>query len=62
LTGAEPASTTPGAIQNLGSIFVEMIVLPVLFIAGTLLYYDLRVRKEQYNVSALSQEMGIAAA
>lgn len=62
VTGVGLASTTGEAVQGIGSIFVETIVLPVLFIAGTLLYYDLRVRKEQYNVSALSQEMGIAAA
>ena len=60
LSGTGLASTTSMAIQGIGSIFVETIVLPVLFIAGTLLYYDLRVRKEQYNVSELSEEMGIS--
>jgi len=62
LSGTGLASTTSMAIQGIGSIFVETIVLPVLFIAVTLLYYDLRVRKEQYNVSALSEEMGIGKA
>lgn len=46
----------------IAGICINATVLPVLFIAGTLLYYDLRVRKEQYNVSTLSREMGIAAA
>ena len=38
------------------------IVLPVTYIPATLLYYDLRVRKEGYNVSRLSEEMGFATA
>ena len=41
---------------------VRIAVLPVISIAGTLLYYDLRVRKEQYTISKLTQEMGIAPA
>ena len=39
-----------------------VVVMPVLFIAGTLTYYDLRVRKEQYDIETLSREMGAAAA
>lgn len=39
-----------------------VVVTPVLFIAGTLTYYDLRVRKEQYDIETLSREMGVAAA
>ena len=48
-------------LDSLGSIAVEIAVAPVVFIAGTLLYYDLRVRKEQYDLSVLSQEMGTVA-
>lgn len=32
------------------------------YIAGTLLYYDLRVRKEDYNLTDLSRELGAAPA
>ena len=55
-TLAGQIATTVGA--TLGSI----IVLPVTYIPATLLYYDLRVRKEEYNVSRLSEEMGYVAA
>tara|TARA_B100001971_G_C18215884_1_gene553797 strand:+ start:57 stop:920 length:864 start_codon:yes stop_codon:yes gene_type:complete len=62
LYGTEQISTTFITIRFMYNIFVTTIVTPVLIIGGTLLYYDLRVRKEQYNVSTLSQEIGIAAA
>lgn len=48
--------------QLVGGAIVESVVQPVLFIAGTLLYYDMRVRKEEYNLATMSTEMGIAAA
>ena len=38
-----------------------VVVPPVLSIAITLLYYDLRVRNEGFNIEKLSQEMGLAA-
>ena len=41
---------------------VRTVVLPVVFIAGTLLYYDLRVRKEDYSLTDLSRELGAAPA
>lgn len=41
---------------------VGVVTLPVATIAFTLLYYDLRVRMEGYDLNALSQEMGVAAA
>ena len=37
-----------------------VVVPPVLSIAITLLYYDLRVRNEGFNIEKLSQEMGLA--
>ena len=45
------------AIQALGSVGVAVIVPPVLAISGALLYYDLRVRKENYDLTTLSREM-----
>ena len=58
-------TTNPGsglglALEQLGNVAVELIVLPVVFISGTLLYYDLRVRSEEYDLSTLSREMGLA--
>ena len=38
-----------------------VVVPPVLSIAITLLYYDLRVRNEGFNIEKLSQEMGLEA-
>ena len=38
-----------------------VVVPPVLSIAITLLYYDLRVRNEGFNIENLSQEMGLAS-
>jgi hypothetical protein len=41
---------------------VLVAVQPVLSIVGTLLYYDLRVRKEEYDLTSLSREMGLTGA
>lgn len=61
---AAPDATTfaSQAIQIIGSVIVGVVVTPVIFIAVTLLYYDLRVRSEDYDVGRLSQEMGLMAA
>jgi len=59
---AEPASTMATALRFIGSLIVEVVVPPVWFIAGTLIYYDLRVRREEYSVDTLSRDMGIAIA
>ena len=47
-------------VQALGSVAVAVIVPPVLAISGALLYYDLRVRKENYDLTTLSREMRAA--
>ena len=47
--------------ELLGSIVVAVAVPPIAGIASTLIYYDLRVRKENYDLNTLSQEMGLAA-
>jgi hypothetical protein len=62
--GAAPAATTlvSQGVQTIGSVIVGVVVPPVIFIAVTLLYYDLRVRNENYDVVRLSQEMGLMAA
>ncbi len=61
---AESAEVT--AIANdpsilVGSALANVIAPPVIFISTTLLYYDLRVKKEGYSVAQLSAETSVAA-
>ena len=58
---AEPASNMASSILSIGSVVAGIVVFPVLFIAATLVYYDVRIRKEQYDLTTLSSEMGLAA-
>lgn len=60
--GNEEFSTLGQIAVTVGATVGAIIVLPVTYIPATLLYYDLRVRKEGYNVSRLSEEMGFATA
>ena len=60
--GSEEFSTLGQIAVTVGATLGAIIVLPVTYIPATLLYYDLRVRKEGYNVSRLSEEMGFATA
>jgi len=60
IVSTEPASNAAGSILALGGVIVGIFVLPVLFIAVTLVYYDVRVRKEHFDLTALSREMGLA--
>ncbi len=46
-------------IGFLAATVTSVLVTPVMLIAGTLVYYDLRVRKEGFDTGRLSQEMGI---
>ena len=61
LAGIGEPSAMARAVLTLNSIVVGVAVLPVLFTGLTLLYYDLRVRKEHFDLEALTQEMGVAA-
>ncbi len=63
ITAVGEEFTTMGQIATtVGAALGSIIVLPVTYIPATLLYYDLRVRKEGYDVSRLSEEMGFAPA
>ena len=62
LAGFEVTSALGTALRFLASLLVEVVVPPIVVIAGTLLYYDMRVRKEKYDLATLSREMGIASA
>ena len=61
VASADATAGVVTALVVLGQVIVGIVVPPVLFIAWTLLYYDMRVRKEEYDVAALSRELGIAA-
>jgi fatty acid desaturase len=62
LVGLVAPNTLAGlALTTLNSIVVGVAVLPVAFTAMTLLYYDLRVRREHFNLEVLSQEMRVAS-
>ena len=56
------ATVLSRALLGLGSATTAVAVPPVVAIAITLLYYDLRVRKEAYDLAALSRELGAAPA
>jgi hypothetical protein len=62
LASADTASRVANVILALGQMTVAVVVPPVLFIGWTLFYYDMRVRKEEYDVAALSRELGLVAA
>ena len=58
----ETQSFAASAIGIVLNRIVSILLAPVTFIATTLLYYDLRIRKDNYDLSRLSLEMGIARA
>ena len=58
----EPAQALVVLVLFLADLAVSTAVPLVLFIFGTLLYYDLRVRKEEYDLETMSRELGIASA
>lgn len=64
LGGATSAGETPSLWTSLIGVVISragsILIAPVTFIATTLLYYDLRIRKENYDIPRLSLEMGIA--
>ena len=62
ILSVEPFSTIDQMTMVIMRPIVKILVLPVWFIAGTLIYYDLRVRRETYSLDTLSRDMGIASA
>ena len=58
LSSGEAPSLLTSLVGVIGSRASSILIAPVTFIAATLLYYDLRVRKENYDVPRLAQEMG----
>jgi len=48
-----------GLIPVVGETIGNILVAPITMTSGTLLYYDLRVRKEGYSLEALAEELHI---
>ena len=48
-----------GMMPMVGAIIGSILATPIYAIANTLLYYDLRVRKEEYSLEALASELHI---
>ena len=46
-------------LRFIGGLVAGTVVAPLLAIAWTLLYYDLRVRKEDYDLNVMSKELGL---
>lgn len=58
ILGLMMGEDTGGALSTVGATASTVIALPVLYIAATLLYFDIRLRKEGYDAARLSAEMG----
>ena len=56
--GASPASPLP----TIGGAAAQIVAQPLTYIAATLLYFDIRLKSEEYGASALAREMGAASA
>jgi hypothetical protein len=51
-------SAVLGTIPVVGSTIGSILSTPIAVTGATLLYYDLRVRKEGYTLEALAEELG----
>lgn len=49
-----------GLIPVVGETIGIILIAPIAIIGATLLYYDLRVRREGYNLEKMASELGIA--
>jgi hypothetical protein len=45
--------------REVGQMIVQILTMPLSFIISTLLYFDIRVRKEDYKTSDLATALGI---
>lgn len=46
----------------IGGLIGDIICIPIFTISATLLYFDLRVRKQNYSLDALANELGLTSA
>lgn len=57
--GPEEGGMITAVLAFVGGLVVAVVATPVGFIATTLIYIDLRTRKEGYGLNALSKDMGL---
>ena len=57
--GETPGSRESEIISAIGAIVAGVLAAPLLPIAATLLYFDIRLKKEGYDETRLSAEMGV---
>ena len=62
MVAPDEATAVSTLLQFVGGLIVAVVVPPVVAVTMTLLYYDLRVRKEEYDLTTLSREMGFVTA
>lgn len=60
MAAPEEANALGNSLRFVGGLVTRIATTSVAAIAFTLLYYDLRVRKEDYDLADLSREMGLA--
>ena len=58
----EPTTSTAIVIKQVFSIASEVLVMPIGAAASILLYYDLRIRKEGFDLDMLAQSLGLETA
>ena len=58
-SGGGDSSATVG-LRWIGQMVVAVGVPPILAICWTLLYYDIRIRKEELSLARLGEELGLA--
>ena len=61
VVGAVGAVTIGPAVTQIISSVLIIPIYPLLAVVSTLLYYDLRIRKEGFDLEVMSRELGTAA-
>ena len=56
--GVDAMNSTSSLLLQLPSIFAYILGLPIIVIAETLLYYDVRIRQEGYDIELMSAQLG----
>lgn len=62
VAGLDMTFGLPTSVVFAATLLIGVVAPPVLFIAGTLMYYSLRAAKEPFNLSSLQQEIKITPA
>ncbi len=57
--GLQSISSRP--LQEVGRLVIYTVINPFTTIVATLLYYDIRIRKEGYDIELMTQALGVAS-